>query len=323
MNPGCNPFVFDTTVLYSGGRRTGADSLKTAAEHGFTEEYLGCPDPDRRRHRRPRYHGIRCDYRHFSFGPGCRDYPEGRRLRDLLPLQGAHGILLRRGDQEHLHGDGLARAEAADARGCPSPSDTGTMQPVRSLRRGLPRPARPSCRRMQNRFMISKTCIGCSQCIALCPQMALKIFWDTDVTALSGEARGNGGGDLEVIGPKTVVINALLNITAECDCLPGNHPIIAEDYGFIGGSHPVAVDEASIRRIGAEPFDRAHPGLPWSRQFTYAREIGFKPVGKPIVFPVKPFSWITSPRFCRWSRCFIIWTRSPKAKNAFGSRGFP
>ena len=27
---GAKPFVFDTTVLYSGGRRTGSDSLKTA-----------------------------------------------------------------------------------------------------------------------------------------------------------------------------------------------------------------------------------------------------------------------------------------------------
>ncbi|MEK7827439.1 MAG: DUF362 domain-containing protein, partial [Thermodesulfobacteriota bacterium] len=40
---GVRPFVFDTTVLYSGGRRSGEESLKTAAEHGFTEEYLGCP----------------------------------------------------------------------------------------------------------------------------------------------------------------------------------------------------------------------------------------------------------------------------------------
>ncbi|TSA56278.1 MAG: DUF362 domain-containing protein, partial [Planctomycetaceae bacterium] len=37
------PLIFDTTALYSGGRRTGKNSLKTAAEHGFTEEYLGCP----------------------------------------------------------------------------------------------------------------------------------------------------------------------------------------------------------------------------------------------------------------------------------------
>src|SRR4030042_6221715 len=38
---GVEPFVFDTTVLYSGGRRTAADSLETAAQHGFTEGYLG------------------------------------------------------------------------------------------------------------------------------------------------------------------------------------------------------------------------------------------------------------------------------------------
>jgi uncharacterized Fe-S center protein len=39
---GTLPFIFDTTALYSGGRRTGKDSLKTAGEHGFTEDYLGC-----------------------------------------------------------------------------------------------------------------------------------------------------------------------------------------------------------------------------------------------------------------------------------------
>ena len=39
---GVTPFIFDTTVLYSGGRRSGKDSLATATGHGFTEEYLGC-----------------------------------------------------------------------------------------------------------------------------------------------------------------------------------------------------------------------------------------------------------------------------------------
>ncbi len=40
---GTKPFIFDTTVLYSGGRRTGLDALKTAEEHGYTEKSLGCP----------------------------------------------------------------------------------------------------------------------------------------------------------------------------------------------------------------------------------------------------------------------------------------
>jgi len=79
------------------------------------------------------------------------------------------------------------------------------------------------------------------------------------------------------IGEKSLAINALIGIVSECDCLPGKHPAIAEDYGFIGGSHPLSVDEASIAKTGAAPFDRAHPGLPWLRQFSYAREIGFHP----------------------------------------------
>ncbi len=40
---GAFPFLFDTTVLYSGGRRKAEDSLQTAAEHGYTEGFLGCP----------------------------------------------------------------------------------------------------------------------------------------------------------------------------------------------------------------------------------------------------------------------------------------
>ena len=43
IEQGTKPFVFDTTVLYSGGRRTAEDSLNTAAHHGYTADFLGCP----------------------------------------------------------------------------------------------------------------------------------------------------------------------------------------------------------------------------------------------------------------------------------------
>jgi hypothetical protein len=74
---------------------------------------------------------------------------------------------------------------------------------------------------------------------------------------------------------ESIVINALLNIVAECDCLPGRNPVIGPDYGFIGGYNPVEVDAQSLKMTGPEIFERAHPGIPWQRQFSYAREIGF------------------------------------------------
>lgn len=57
--------------------------------------------------------------------------------------------------------------------------------------------------------------------------------------------------------------------------MPGRHPSIADDVGFLGGTHPVAVDAESLRLTGEAPFDQAHPNVPWRRQFEYAGQIGF------------------------------------------------
>ena len=120
-----------------------------------------------------------------------------------------------------------------------------------------------------------KKCIGCAQCIAMCGESALKIFWDSDIKIFQEKLVETAAAVWKKIQGKTVVINALLNITAECDCLPGKNPIIGRDHGFIGGDHPVKVDAESLKMTGAEIFEKVHPGIPWQRQFSYAREIGF------------------------------------------------
>jgi len=270
------PFVFDTTVLYSGGRRTVADSLKTAAEHGFTEEYLGCPivigdGVDGRD-----ITDITCNYRHFASVQvaGIIRKTDGYVIFSHFKghMESAFGGAIKnismglasRAQKQRMHADAhpiLVKGRCTRCGLCAEVCPVGAAV--------LPPEAEP--------VYDLKRCIGCSHCIALCPQLALKIFWNTDVTAFQERLVETAAALWSVIGRKSLVINALLNIAAECDCLEGNHTIIAEDYGFIGGNHPLAVDEASLRQTGAEPFDRAHPGLPWSRQFSYAREIGFKP----------------------------------------------
>ena len=54
-----------------------------------------------------------------------------------------------------------------------------------------------------------------------------------------------------------------------------NDDVIAPDAGFLGGYHPVILDQESLKIIGSCHLDKAHPGIPWQRQFTYAGEIGF------------------------------------------------
>jgi hypothetical protein len=118
-------------------------------------------------------------------------------------------------------------------------------------------------------------CIGCAQCIAMCPETALKIIWDTDIKVFQEKLVETAAAIWKVIENKTIVINALINIVTECDCLPGDHHKIAEDKGFIRTYHPVSADMESIKIMGAGPIDQAHPHIPWQRQFEYAREIGF------------------------------------------------
>lgn len=270
---GNKPFVFDTTVLYSGGRRSGEESLKTAADHGFSELALGCPV----------LIGDGMDGRDVLEIPGYRHFSTVqvaaiiRKAKGFVifshfkgHIEAAFGGAIKnismgfasRAQKQRMHADAhprLRKGKCTRCGVCAEACPTGAAS--------MPPDADP--------VYDLKTCIGCSQCIALCPQMALKIIWDTDVTIFQERLVETAAALWNEIGGRSLVINALLNITAECDCLEGKHQIIAKDYGFIGGNHPLSVDEASLRQIGAEPFDRAHPGLPWPRQFAFAREIGF------------------------------------------------
>ncbi len=270
------PFVFDTTVLYSGGRRNGEDSLHTAAEHGFTEDYLGCPvrigdGIDGRdvieleggyRH----FHSVQAaavskeadGFVIFSHFKGHLESCFGGAIKNISMGMAS------RAQKQRMHADAhpVINTHACNRCGlCAKICPTGAAT--------LPRKGYP--------VYDLKACTGCSQCIALCPQEALKIFWNTDITVFQEKLVETAAAIWRLIGPKTIIVNALIRIVAECDCLPGNHPTLAADSGFIGGIHPVTVDEASMRKIGAKCFECAHPRIPWKRQFTYAREIGFSP----------------------------------------------
>lgn len=53
-----------------------------------------------------------------------------------------------------------------------------------------------------------KTCIGCSQCIAQCPQLALKIIWDTDVTVFQERLVETAAALWRAIGGRALIVTA-------------------------------------------------------------------------------------------------------------------
>jgi uncharacterized Fe-S center protein len=274
ISKGAKPFIFDTTVLYSGGRRTAEDSLNTAASHGYTAEFLGCPiiiadGMDGRN-----VVSIPADYKHFKTVQVGNIFDRAQGFVIFSHFKG-HMVSLFGGAIKNLSMGFASRAQKQrmhsdyhpilDKKKCTRCGLCVEVCPTKAA--GISDPHYP--------VYDLKKCIGCAQCIAMCPEMALKIFWNSDMTVFQEKLVETAAAVWRKIQNKSIVINALLNITEECDCLAGKNAVIGPDYGFIGGYNPVEVDAESLKKTGTDIFEKVHPGIPWQRQFSYAKEIGF------------------------------------------------
>jgi len=271
---GVNPFIFDTTVLYSGGRRNGDDSLKTAAEHGYTKEFLGCDIVIADGLEGDDVIDIPCNLKHFETVQVASIIEKVQGFVVFSHFKGHLGAgfggaiknlsmgFASRAQKQRMHADAypeLIEKRCTRCGICIEVCPTGAAQIT-----GDEFP----------RYDLDK-CIGCAQCIAQCPVMALKILFSGDIDVFQEKLVETAAALWRRISKRTILVNALINITAECDCLPGKKEIISADIGFIGGYDPVSIDAESIEYIGEEIITRAHPHVPWKRQLAFAEEIGF------------------------------------------------
>ena len=271
---GTKPFIFDTTALYSGGRRTGTDALKTAEEHGYTEKSLGCPV-------------IIAD---GLDGRDIVDIPAG--FKHFNTVQVASVVEKTDGFVIFSHFKGHMAAVFGGAIKNISMGFASRAQKQRMHSEVRPYINREKCARcgicievcpsgaaqLDNEgypIYDHDTCIGCAQCIALCGEMALKILWNVEDRIFQEKLIETAAAVWKHIKDRSVLINALINISTECDCLPGEYSVMVPDLGFMGGYNPVEIDAESLKLTGTEPFEKAHPNIPWQRQFEYARETGF------------------------------------------------
>ncbi|MCK9276079.1 MAG: DUF362 domain-containing protein [Syntrophales bacterium] len=275
LSIGVNPVVFDTTVLYSGGRRQGADSIATAARHGYTKEYLGCPVIIGDGLDGKDTIEIDAGFKHFKSVQvaALLDRVDGFFIFSHFTGHMAAGFggaiknismgFASRAQKQRMHADvspELNREKCTACGVCMECCPSGAI----TLSEG----EFPS-------FNLDM-CIGCAQCIAMCPQEALKVLWGTDKMKFQERLVETAAAVWRIIGEKSVLVNALVSLSAECDCLPGPRERFLDDLGFIGGYDPLSLDVASLQMIGEKRISSLHPGVPWQRQIQYANEIGFR-----------------------------------------------
>ncbi len=84
-------------------------------------------------------------------------------------------------------------------------------------------------------------CCGCSNCVVVCPEHAIKpklAKFDELITDSANSALKNF--------KKTFFINAVVNLSEKCDCWFGKNDIIGEDIGILLGEDIIAIEKTSL-----------------------------------------------------------------------------
>ncbi|MBN1880153.1 DUF362 domain-containing protein [bacterium] len=102
-------------------------------------------------------------------------------------------------------------------------------------------------------------CIGCAECLSCCPEGAIRIQWAGTSVSVQQKMAEVALAVTKHFKTKILHVNFLLNITPECDCLKWTDNPIVQDIGILASRDPVALDQASLDLV------RDAPGLPDSQ----------------------------------------------------------
>ena len=280
---GGNPFLTDTTTLYSGMRNNAVNHMRVAYMHGFSPATVGCPiiiaDGLYGRNDVP----VRIDCKHFKevfIAEGIRDVPSlivmshfkghemggfGGAIKNLA--MGGASVRGKR-EQHNTHvqiNDAICVGCGRCVKVCPQ----GALTLIDK----------------KSHVDVSK-CIGCFECITVCPVKAISIDWATEMEPFIERMVEYAWGAIKGRQKRICYLNFLLNVTPDCDCVGWSDGPMVADIGILASTDPVAIDQASYDLVNKAPaLDPKLEGAPdkfkarWphtfgERQLSYAEEIG-------------------------------------------------
>ncbi len=136
-----------------------------------------------------------------------------------------------------------------------------------------------------------EACIGCGECILICPNEAISVGWETSIPVFLEKMVEYTVGVLKNKPHKTLFVNFITDVSPACDCYPANDAPIVKDIGVVASTDPVAIDQASVDLVNAEPaladcclttntqpgedkFKGIYPKVEWDVQLDYAEALG-------------------------------------------------
>ena len=286
---GAKPFLTDANTLYRGDRSDAVSHILRALKHGFDCFSAGAPviiaDGLRGTDaQRITFNGTH--YKELSFGSAVIAADS---IVNVSHFKG-HELTGFGGALKNL-GMGCASREG-------KMSQHATLSPVvdSSLCTGCGRcrsicPAAAIRLKAKKSTISKRACIGCAECITACPEGAIKINWNDDTRLFQEKMIEYAAGLQRQKAGRILHVNFLMQISPSCDCYGHADRAIVPDIGILASSDPVAVDQASVDLVNAQPgcpataltrntaagddkFAGLYPDVDWSHQLAYAQKLG-------------------------------------------------
>lgn len=299
---GGRPFLTDANTLYVGARGNAVDHLNTAILNGFDYSVVGAPliiadGLDGRDEVIVPLNLKLCQEAHMGSAVAradCLISVAHFKLHEAAGFGGAiknigMGSASRRGKMAQ-HSEVAPQIDANKCIGCGTCQDFCAHGAI-SL---VPRPADAPGRTPKVTQLVridDKKCVGCAGCIHVCPEGALGIDWEKDLPRFMERMVEYTIAALKGKEKRTLCLNFLTQISPACDCYPfADAPIVA-DIGILASRDPVAIDQASMDLVNAQPplassciIDSPHagsdkvkavyPNIDWQHQLNYAQQLG-------------------------------------------------
>ena len=255
-----DPYLFDTTVSYTGLRHSKTGYLKLAKNHGFTKKKIGC--------------NLVIDYLGIPVTIENREYEVAEHLADST----------------HIFAISHVKGHVATGMGG-AIKNFGMGSVTKETKIRMHHGSRP--------VFLKDACTYCGACARVCPFNAIKVeknLWKQNmrkcfgcgvcVDACKSNAMDYKDADLQYVlacaakacvqDKNVIYLNEVKRIAKSCDCDPFAGPVICPDIGYLISDDLVAIDKASldlIHDVRPDVFEKENHISPF-KQIRYGEEIG-------------------------------------------------
>ncbi len=281
---GGNPFLTDTTTLYTGMRTNAVDYMRLVHDHGFTMEAVGAPflvadglvGASETEIEIPGVHHQKVAIATDAIRAGSAivvSHATGHLAAGLGATikNVGMGLASRRGKLRQ-HSSTKPSVDRESCSGCGECETNCPTGAIRVLEKGRGRSARDVA------SIDREVCSGCGECLASCREDAIRYDWKAGSRRLQERMAEHALGFVKRLAGRIGYVTFVTNVTPNCDCMGRKEAPLFDDIGVLSGLDPVAIDQAVLdlirERTGATLESVSYPNLDAAHQLAHAERIG-------------------------------------------------